>query len=42
MKKNKHGFEPKGVRPLCVLKSEILKSYLNGENAEEQTAGNAN
>ena len=25
-----------GVRPLCVLKSEILKSYLNGENAEKQ------
>lgn len=24
-----------GVRPLCVLKSEILKSYLNGENAEK-------
>lgn len=22
-----------GVRPLCVLKSEILVSYLNGENA---------
>ena len=31
-----------GVRPVCVLKSEILKSYLNGENAEEQAAGNAN
>ena len=30
------------VRPLCVLKSEILKSYLNGENAEKQAAGNAN
>ena len=27
-----------GVRPLCVLKSEILKSYLSGENAEEQAA----
>lgn len=25
-----------GVRPLCNLKSEILVSYLNGENAEEQ------
>ena len=25
-----------GVRPLCILKSEILKSYLNGENAEKQ------
>ena len=25
-----------GVRPLCVLKSEILKSYLNGEYAEKQ------
>lgn len=25
-----------GVRPVCVLKSEILKSYLNGENAEKQ------
>lgn len=25
-----------GVRPLCNLKSEILASYLNGENAEEQ------
>ena len=25
-----------GVRPLCVLKSEILKSYLNGESAEKQ------
>lgn len=25
-----------GVRPLCKLKSEILVSYLNGENAEEQ------
>ena len=25
-----------GVRPLCVLESEILKSYLNGENAEKQ------
>ena len=25
-----------GVRPLCTLKSEILVSYLNGENAEEQ------
>ena len=24
-----------GVRPLCNLKSEILVSYLNGENAEE-------
>lgn len=24
------------VRPLCNLKSEILVSYLNGENAEEQ------
>ena len=24
------------VRPLCVLKSEILKSYLNGEYAEKQ------
>ena len=31
-----------GVRPLCNLKSEILVSYLNGENAEEQTAGDAN
>ena len=31
-----------GVRPLCVLKSEILKSYLNGENEEKQAAGNAN
>ena len=31
-----------GVRPVCVLKSEILKSYLNGENAEKQAAGNAN
>ena len=31
-----------GVRPLCNLKSEILVSYLNGENAEEQAAGNAN
>ena len=31
-----------GVRPVCVLKSEILKSYLNGENASEQAAGNAN
>ena len=31
-----------GVRPVCVLKSEILVSYLNGENAEEQAAGNAN
>lgn len=27
-----------GVRPLCNLKSEILVSYLNGENAEEQAA----
>ena len=26
----------RGVRPLCNLKSEILVSYLNGENAEEQ------
>ena len=26
----------KGVRPLCNLKSEILVSYLNGENVEEQ------
>lgn len=25
-----------GVRPLCNLKSEILVSFLNGENAEEQ------
>ena len=25
-----------GVRPVCVLKSEILKSYLNGKNAEKQ------
>lgn len=25
-----------GVRPLCQLNSEILASYLNGENAEEQ------
>lgn len=25
-----------GVRPLCNLKSEILVSYLNGENAEQQ------
>ena len=25
-----------GVRPLCVLKSEILKSYLSGEYAEKQ------
>ena len=25
-----------GVRPLCNLKSEILVSYLNGENAEKQ------
>ena len=25
-----------GVRPVCVLKSEILKSYLNGEYAEKQ------
>ncbi len=25
-----------GVRPLCVLKSEILKSYLNGEYTEKQ------
>lgn len=25
-----------GVRPLCILKSEILVSYLNGENTEEQ------
>lgn len=25
-----------GVRPLCVLKSEILKSYLNGESAKKQ------
>ena len=25
-----------GVRPLCVLKSEILKLYLNGESAEKQ------
>lgn len=25
-----------GVRPVCVLKSEILVSYLNGENAEKQ------
>lgn len=25
-----------GVRPLCNLKSSILASYLNGENAEEQ------
>ena len=25
----------RGVRPLCNLKSEILVSYLNGENAEE-------
>lgn len=29
-----------GVRPLCNLKSEILVSYLNGENAEE-TEGEA-
>ena len=26
----------RGVRPLCNLKSELLVSYLNGENAEEQ------
>lgn len=26
----------RGVRPLCNLNSEILVSYLNGENAEEQ------
>lgn len=26
----------RGVPPLCNLKSEILVSYLNGENAEEQ------
>ena len=25
-----------GVRPICKLKSEILASYLNGENAKEQ------
>lgn len=25
-----------GVRPLCVLKSSILVSYLNGEQAEQQ------
>lgn len=25
-----------GVRPLCNLKSEILVSYLNGEQAEQQ------
>lgn len=25
-----------GVRPLCQLNSEILASYLNGKNAEEQ------
>ena len=25
-----------GVRPLCNLKSEILVSYLNGENAAQQ------
>ena len=31
---------PYGVRPLCNLKSEILVSYLNGENAEE-TEGEA-
>ena len=30
----------RGVRPLCNLKSEILVSYLNGENAEE-TEGEA-
>lgn len=30
------------VRPLCNLKSEILVSYLNGENAEEQAGRNAN
>ena len=29
-------FGNNGVRPLCNLKSEILVSYLNGENAEEQ------
>lgn len=29
-------FGTSGVRPLCNLKSEILVSYLNGENAEEQ------
>ena len=28
-----------GVRPLCNLKSEILASYLNGENAEETEGG---
>ena len=27
-----------GVRPFCNLKSEILVSYLNGENAEESEA----
>ena len=26
----------RGVRPLCNLKSEILVSYLSGENAGEQ------
>ena len=40
MKENKHGSSASngngGVRPLCNLKSEILVSYLNGENAEEQ------
>ena len=29
-----HGYF--GVRPLCNLKSEILVSYLNGENAAQQ------
>lgn len=28
-------YEDSGVRPLCNLKSEILVSYLNGENAEK-------